>query len=372
MSDWLDITAVPAPLGAEQARAAMIADKLAAIPGLTDVEVSTGPAGEGPNVYARLPGAGGGAVAIVTTLDDLATIAALRQQPGMRLEQAGDRLVGPGVITAATCAAGIATARLLSSVPWQPAGDVVFACVSGEETGFTGMQRFIGTRRADAGTVIELLAGIGLVSYGAIGAEQLEITLAAEPSHTLSGGRAAVTEALARIILAVADLTPESDPDGHPSALRVNTVHAGEVLNHSPAAGVLTVDARSTDPAWLAATAARIRAIAISVAAGCGAVADVRVLRSSPAVPLPGGRDNPLVRAAIDAIAATGHEPVVRAWCSSNVNVAYEAGLPGVALEGSTRGGDRSTEHEWCGISGVVTGVAAGAALVTSISTAAT
>jgi Peptidase family M20/M25/M40 len=372
MSDWLEIAAAPAPPGGEQARAEIIAATLAAIPGLTGVEISGGPAGEGPNVYARLPGAGGQAVAIVSTLDDLATIAALREQPGMRLEQDGDRLVGPCVITAATGASGIATARLLSSLRWQPAGDVVFACVSGEETGFTGMRRFIDTRPADAGTVVELLAGIGLVSFGAIGAEQLEVSVAAEPSHTLSGGRAAVTGALARIILAAADLTPEPGPDGHWSALRVNTVHAGEVVNHSPATGVLTVDARSTDPAWLAATAGRIRAIAAGAAAECGTAADVRTLRCSPPVSLPGGRDNPLVRAAIGAIAATGHEPVVRPWCSSNVNVAYEASLPGVALEGSTRGGDRGTDHEWCGISGVISGVAAGAALVTSISTATT
>jgi acetylornithine deacetylase/succinyl-diaminopimelate desuccinylase-like protein len=370
MSDWLDIAAVAAPLGGEQERAGIIAEKLAAIPGIADVEVSGGPAGEGPNVYARLPGAGGATVAVVSTLDDLETIAALRQRPGMRLGQDGDRLVGPCVITAAISTSGIATARLLAGLRWPPAGDVVFACVSGEETGFTGMRRFIDTRRSDAGTVIELLAGIGLVSFGAIGAEQLEIRLSAEPAHSLSGGRAVVTEALARIVLAAADLTPDPDRDGHWSVLRVNTVHAGAVINHSPASGVLTVDIRSTDAEWLAATAAQIRLIGTSLAAECETAAQISTLRSSPPVSLPGGRENPLVRAATEAIAATGHEPVVRPWCSSNVNVAYEAGIPGVAMEGSTRGGDRGTEHEWCGISGVISGVGASAALITSISTA--
>jgi acetylornithine deacetylase/succinyl-diaminopimelate desuccinylase-like protein len=370
VSDWLDIAAVAAPLGAEHDRAEMIAHKLSGIPALADVEVSSGPDAEGPNVYARLPGTGGGrTLAVISTLDDLDTIAALRQQPGMRLGRDGDRLVGPCVTTAAISASGIATARQLDAAGWQPAGDVVFAWVSGEETGLTGMRRFIETRRADADAVIELLAGIGLVSFGAIGAEQLEIRLTAEPSHSLSGGPAAITEALARIILAVRELAPEPDRDEHWSVLRVNTVHAGSVLNHSPADGMLTVDIRSTDAAWRVAVTEQVGAIAARLAADCDAVAQIRTLRSSPPVSLPGGRDNPLVTAAAAAIAATGHEPVIRPWSSSNVNVAIEAGIPGVAMEGSTRGGDRGTDHEWCGISGVITGVAASAALINQVST---
>lgn len=370
IADWLDIAAIAAPLGAERARAEFIAERLGDITGLAGVQVSEGPAGEGPNVYARLPGvAGGETVAVVSTLDDPETIAALRQQPGMPLGQVGDRLVGPCVITAATSASGIATARLLCGLDWQPAGDVVFACVSGEETGLTGMRRFIDTRRADADTVIELLAGIGLVSFGAIGTHQLEVRLSAEPSHSLSGGRAIVTEALARIVLAVQELTPEPDRAGHWSVIRVNTVHAGSVLNHSPADGVLTVDIRSADAGWLAATVAQVRILAARLAAECGAAAEISTFRSSPPVSLPGGRDNPLVRAAAHAMAANGPEPVIRAWSSSNVNVACEAGIPGVAMEGANRGGDRGTAHEWCGVSGVISGVAASAALITSLTT---
>src|SRR5580658_8708765 len=84
IADWLDIAAVAAPLGAEHDRAELIAAKLAGISALAGVEVSSGPDAEGPNVYARLPGTGGGqSIAGISTLDDLDTIAALRQRPGM-------------------------------------------------------------------------------------------------------------------------------------------------------------------------------------------------------------------------------------------------------------------------------------------------
>ena len=102
---------------------------------------------------------GGRTVAVVSTLDDLETIAALRRQPGMRLGRDGDRLTRAvrdhGRDQCLGHRDGAAAVRRRLAAP----GDAVFACVSGEETGLTGMRRFIDTRRADADVVIELLAG---------------------------------------------------------------------------------------------------------------------------------------------------------------------------------------------------------------------
>jgi hypothetical protein len=38
-------------------------------------------------------------------------------------------------------------------------------------------------------------------------------------------------------------------------------------------------------------------------------------------------------------------------------------------MEGTSRGGGRGTEEEWCGIDGVISGVAASAALISQVST---
>jgi acetylornithine deacetylase/succinyl-diaminopimelate desuccinylase-like protein len=372
ISDWLEIASVAAPQGGEQVRAGIIARALRQIPGLADVQISDGPAGEGPNVYARLPGTSKGSkIAVISTLDDLETIAALRRQPGMHLRRDGDRLIGPCVNTASISASATAVARLLCGLDWRPAGDVLFACVSGEETGLTGMQRFLAGRPGEIDVVIEILGGVGTVSHGTIGADWLDVRLSAEPRHSLSGGRAAITEALARIALAVGELTPPADASGHWSVLRVNTMRAGTVVNHSPADGELTIDIRSTDRDWLTATRERVCHLVARLAAEYEVAVRVAGLRSNPPLPLAGGSDNPLVRAAADAIAATGHEPVIRPWSSSNLGVAIEAGLPGVAMEGTIRGGARGAEQEWCGIEGVISGVAASAALISRVSTVA-
>jgi Peptidase family M20/M25/M40 len=370
LSDWLQIASVAAPCGGEYERARIIAEGLGVIPRLEDVRISEGGAGEGPNVYARLGGTGNGPrIAVVSTLDDLETIAALRGQPGMQLRRDGGNLIGPCVNTASVSASATAVARLLCGLGWQPTGDVLFACVSGEETGLTGMRRFLASRPGQIDVVIEILGGVGTVSYGAIGANRLEIRLSAEPRHTLSGGRAAITEALARIVLAVHELTPAPAHGGYWSVLRINTVNAGTVVNHSPAEGMLTVDIRSTDPDWLKVTTERVCQLATHLAAECGPAVEITSIRSNPPMALADGDENPLVRAAADAIAATGHEPVIRPWSSSNLAVAIEAGLPGVAMEGTIRGGARGTEEEWCGIDGVISGVAASAALISQVST---
>jgi hypothetical protein len=77
-----------------------------------------------------------------------------------------------------------------------------------------------------------------------------------------------------------------------------------------------------------------------------------------PAARLDRGRDHPLVVAAVAATRVAGHDPVLRPWTSSNVNAVLAAGLEGIALEGTARGGDRGTLQEWAWVDGVLAGAA--------------
>lgn len=354
IQDWLRIAGQAAPLGAEHARAEVIASALRALDGL-EVWVD-----DAPNVYARKAGNGNGPrIAVVATLDDLDTIAELRLRPGAPLREEAGRVIGPCVATASSDAMVVAILRAMQRLEITAHPDLLVVCVCGEETGLTGMRRLIAERAGEFDVVVEVLGGVGTVSFGAIGVRRLEIQLCAEPVHSLRGGRSTLCDALARLTLAIHELSPAGVDHDNWSILRVNGIHAGQVSNHSPAEGTLTVDVRSTDDQWLDETVAEIEALTSRAAAQHGASSSVHVLRTSPSATLPSGANHPWVVASVEAIEAVGCPAVVRPWSSSNLNVASATGIAGVAMEGTLRGDRRGELDEWCDIEGVVAGVAA-------------
>jgi hypothetical protein len=74
--------------------------------GLADVTLD-----DTPNVVGRIRGRSGKALVFVSTLDDLATVAALQEATRAALRIDGDRVVGPGANTSTTTAALVAAAR---------------------------------------------------------------------------------------------------------------------------------------------------------------------------------------------------------------------------------------------------------------------
>jgi hypothetical protein len=98
-------------------------------------------------------------------------------------------------------------------------------------------------------------------------------------------------------------------------------------------------------------------------AAKQAAVAGVDVVfedgQRQQAIALPGGSEHRLVRALAASVEYAGHEPVRRPYSSSNINVVYAAGLPGVVHDATFRGRGRGTAYEWTDIPGVIAGVVA-------------
>jgi hypothetical protein len=293
--------------------------------------------------------ADGAAYTFLATMDDLDTVAAHRAGSD-RLERDGDRLIGPATETTSSDATALSIARyvLASARPWRR---LTIAWVLGEETGLTGVRALVEDRGTDLGAVVDLMGGIGTVSWNAIGFAGLEVEFTAAPRHTLYGGVSEVSDAIARFIT---DL--HADPL---TARRVNRIDAGSVFNHSPATGVVGVDLRSTDAQVLVDTEAATRAAAERAAAAAHVDVVIRDGERQPAIQLRGGREHHLVRSLAQAIRDTGHEPVLRAWSSSNINVCYAAGLDGVVHDGTHRGGGRGTAAEWTYIPGVLDGIEA-------------
>ncbi|WP_375492664.1 hypothetical protein [uncultured Jatrophihabitans sp.] len=361
LDEWAAIARVPAPQGAEADRAVVIA-RLARACGADPVVDAVG------NVVVTVDGDGEATMSFIATMDDLGTVAAHRAASDVLVVD-GDRFVGPATETTSSDVSALAILRFLQAQPrpW-PWRRVTLAWVLGEETGLSGMHALVAERGADLGDVVDLMGGVGTVSWNAIGFAGLMFEFTAQPRHSLQGGVSEVPDAMARFITALDDdpLPRHAPPwDADPlSTRRVNRLHAGDVFNHSPATGSVGVDIRSTDPAELERLDAATRDAAHSAATAAGVGVTIRDGERQPAMRLPGGRDHRLVQALVQAVRDVGHEPVLRAWSSSNVNVAYAAGLDGIVHDGTFRGEGRGTAEEWTHIPGVLAGIAADCRLI--------
>ncbi|MGI8677733.1 MAG: M20/M25/M40 family metallo-hydrolase [Jatrophihabitans sp.] len=364
LDEWGRIAMIPAPEGAEHRRASLIAELA---DGVAD-RVQLDRAG---NVVATVDGEDddGETMTFLATMDDLGTVAAHRAGSDV-LFRDGDRLVGAATETTSSDASALAILRFVRQAP-RPWRRLTVAFVLGEETGLTGVRSLLEDRGAELGSVVDLMGGIGTVSWNAIGFAGLEVEFVAQPRHTLYGGVSEVPDAIGRLILALNSQpfprheAPRGDPDAvvdWPDPLitrRVNRIHAGTVFNHSPSSGVVGIDVRCTDPDLLAEVEAATRQAAADAAAAASVHVRITDGERQPAVALTGGRNHRLVRALAQAIREVGREPALRPWSSSNINAVYAAGLDGIVHDGLHRGGGRGTADEWTDIPRVLDGVAA-------------
>ena len=353
IEEWGHIALVPAPLGAEAERAALVAH-LARAAGADHVEID-----RAGNVVTWMDGdqADSEAITFLATMDDLESVAAHRRTSSVLLRD-DDRLVGPCTETTSSDASALAILRFMRATnprPWQRVW-VVF--VIGEETGLTGVRAIVDDRAGELGSVVDLMGGIGTVSWNAIGFAGLEVEFRAEPRHSLYGGLSEVPDAISRFVATLHESVP-AVTDDVVTVRRVNRIQSGSVFNHSPATGVVGVDIRSTDPDVLATVEQNTKDAAGRAAAASGVEVRFADGQRQPAIALPGGSEHRLVRALAQSVSYAGRDPLLRPYSSSNINVVYAAGLPGVVHDGTFRGGGRGTADEWTDIPGVLAGVVA-------------
>jgi acetylornithine deacetylase/succinyl-diaminopimelate desuccinylase-like protein len=314
-------------------------------------------------VVATLDGDGELLLTFLATMDDLASIAAHRRRSD-HIAIVGDRLVGPCSGTTSSDASALAIIRFAATRP-RRFRRLTVAFVLGEETGLSGVRALCADRGNDLGLVVDLMGGVGTISWNAIGFDGVLVEFATEPRHSLYGGVSEVSDAIARFVTALhADpppfVHPESDDlDAVLSVRRVNQLAAGTVFNHSPSTGTVGVDIRSTDPDELRRLGQQTRDLAAVIAADAGVQVSCRDGVQQPAGILPGGPDHPLVRAGAQAVRDVGAPLLLRPWSSSNINAVYEFGLEGIVHDGMRRGDGRGTAEEWADIPEVLSGVAA-------------
>jgi acetylornithine deacetylase/succinyl-diaminopimelate desuccinylase-like protein len=357
LAEWQSIALIPAPAGREERRADLIAE-LARNSGADRVEID-----RAGNVVASLTGSGARARTYLATMDDLESVAALRDETD-RIELSDDRLLGPCVETTSSDASALSVIRFAAASRGL-FGLLTVAFVLGEETGLMGVRTLCADRADDLGWVIDLMGGVGTISWNAIGFDGVIVEFSARPRHSLYGGSSEVPDAMARFISALHEdlppfVHPESeDPDAVLTVRRVNQLAAGSVFNHSPASGTVGVDIRSTDPKALHQLGRDTRELATRIGAQVGVLVACHDAMQQPAVRLPAGREHPLVRAGAQAVLDVGSPLLMRPWSSSNINAVYQAGLDGIVHDGTQRGGGRGTPDEWANVPGVLAGIAA-------------
>jgi acetylornithine deacetylase/succinyl-diaminopimelate desuccinylase-like protein len=335
---------IPAPTGAEGARAAFVADRMRAI-GLADVR--TDAAG---NVLGALGGAARPCVVLCAHLDTV-----FPAGTDLTLTLDGERRCAPGIgDNARGLAAMLAVAEACAAVPVRLPGHLLFVASVGEEGAgnLRGVTHLFEDPAFRPAAFIALDGpGLDRVVHRGNGSRRQRVSWSGPGGHSWAAFGVANPACAAGLAIArLAELPLPVEPRVTLSVVRLG---GGTSLNTIPSEAWIELDLRAEDCIEMDRVAAQV-AHALHTAT---TVANQR--RAPGTAPLgfavtdlgerPCGStplDHPLVRAAFAATRAVGATPVA-ASASTDANVPMRHGVPAVALAAGGRGGDAHLVTEW-------------------------
>jgi tripeptide aminopeptidase len=345
----VEIAAVPAPTGAEGARAGLVSGWWRE-DGWTDVDLdATG------NVWALARAGEGGAIVLAAHLDtvfpaDLPHL--VRQEDG--------RLLGPGVGDDSVALAALsAVGTLLAPTSGRP---VWLLATVGEE-GLGNLRGIAGALDGVGSPVDAVLAVegnyLGRVSTVGVGSLRWRVRVSGPGGHAWEAAEApSAVHAAADMIRDVTRLAAGRELPR--ATVNVGRIGGGEAINARARECWFEMDVRADDAESLVGLEARARVL-IERHALDGIEVDIEELGRRPAGSL--GAEHPLVRAAVGALEDAGLAPVFVAT-STDANAAHARGIPALAL-GVTTGGGEHTPEEWIDVAPIAGGLSALAATVT-------
>ena len=341
------LSAIPAPTGAESARAARVAELFADV-GLSNVRID-----EVGNARAWFGDPNDTCVILSAHLDTV-----FGPELDVSVARRGARLEGPGISDNARGLAALVTlgeamvrARVTTERP------VLFAATVGEEGSgdLRGVRHLVGPSvhhciRPSAFIALDG-AGIERIVHRALGARRYRVTYRGPGGHSWSAfGVANPANAVGRAIDRIASIPAHHSPRTAHSIVRLG---GGTSLNSIPQEAWFDVDLRSEDPRALSDLDVEFRTI---VERAAQEENRRRTPGSQPLTPViqrigerPSGltpRTHPLVQAAVAATRAVGHEHQL-ACASTDANIPISLGVPAVALGAGGRAGDAHLPSEW-------------------------
>lgn len=338
---WLTrIGGIVSPSGQERERAEAVAAQMRRI-GLADVSVDAA-----PNVVGRIRGRSGKALVFVSTLDDLATVAAHQRATPAPPRIEGDRVVGPGTNTSTTTAAIVAAADALVRSGLQPEHDLVFAAVAQEETGLVGMKALYEQWQDRALAFVDVLGDGHSITYGAITIHWWKVVASGPGGHSLNGGVPNVNQGIGRAVDRILSLPHAERHKADRVVVNVAMLQSGAVYNHKPETGWFSLDVRSLDGARVEDVEAAVKQVLAGVTAETTIQFELQPFQLTPGGQIPGLRDSALVTTAEAISRHLGYTATLGNAGSANLNVPLGRGSVAIGI-GGERGGKRGFPDEW-------------------------
>jgi len=322
----IEIAQVPAPTGAEAARAAVVRSWWEA-DGLHEVRTdATG------NVWSQVRGGDGPIVLLCAHLD---TVFGADVTHAVRVE--GDRLVGPSVGDDSVGLASLAAAG--ASIG--PRGVPVWLLATVGEEGFGNLRGVNAALDAPPAPIAAFVAVegnyLGRVSTVGVGSVRRRVVVRGPGGHAWEA--ADTPSAVHAIALAIGSIA--SIPRAPGTSVNVGRVGGGEGINVRASEAWFELDMRADDAGQLATLTQeveeRVRQIDPALTVDQAPLGDRPAGRLDP--------DHPLARAAGEALGEIGVSPISPAT-STDANAAHARGVPAIAV-GVTTGSGEHTETEW-------------------------
>lgn len=350
VEEWIRITGIPAPSGAEEERARHVRGEFERTGAGT---VRTDSAG---NVICRLPGRDPSlaSVAFIAHLDTVAPASA-----DHRVKRQGTRLLAPGVRDNSSGVAGLLAALdLMARHGLRPETDTYLVASTREETGLHGARHFVEEHRQELGAVVAVDGTLGQISYAATGIAWLKLHFLAPGAHTLKArDEPSAILAAARAIERISAIPLRRSPEEMETWLNIGMIGGGEVPNAQPRDVWFTVDVRSNDHAGFESLRERLLEIGRSTAGEVGVAFEHETTYELVGARLAGAEDSPLVRSARQVLETLGWSPIhLTPRGTADHNVAIALGIPGIAI-GMTTGEGAHTPGEWADIEPFAVGV---------------
>ena len=355
------LSAIPAPTGAEDRRAARVAELFREI-GLAAVSVD-----HAGNVHGWFGKNGDGAAPVVLAAH-LDTV--FGTDVDVAVERRGHRLEGPGISdNARGLAALVAVAEAMVAARVPTARPILFAATVGEEGSgdLRGVKyllngKDVGARHAlppplpqPAAFIALDGAGLERVIHRALGSKRYHVTFRGPGGHSWAAfGVTNPANAVGRATALLADLPAPAANGSRPrTTCAVVRLGGGTGLNSIPQEAWLDLDLRSEDPHALAQLDVTVRAALERAAddenrrrtAGTPALRlEMQLVGDRPSGITP--RAHPLVQAAVAVNHALGRDAELVS-ASTDANVPIALGIPAIALGAGGKAGDAHLATEW-------------------------